>query len=869
MVRFSRATSFLATTMVVLCALTTDSTVAAAADTDGIANVPVNSVVPAQKFIRGSSATRRLKKDDKDKNAQTPVIDMATPEEVTAAAPTTTNNPNQWQGNNGVAVSWSVNTNKNTPATTGNATGTTAAIPESIDLNANTNTANLVVGDTPPTQEGVSTTPPPTQFQREAQSNGATVTITLEEVYDNSQGGSGQQQQQQQQQQQPQQQDQNNDVPPANINDFNNNNNVQATAPPTTAPANTNTNNNGNTNTGSGATVTITLDEVYNSQNGGGIANENQQPQQQQTQPPMIMDVPQATVPPATVQDETVPPAATTTTTDPPPPSSTGDGTAGNGNTGNTSPNAQCTDSESVDVLIIGAGMAGISAAATLQAQDPTLSYRILESTGRAGGRVRSHSFGGITIEDGANWIIEFNDNPMLTMAQASNFKAPLNDYTDYLTFDANGMPVDPTLVQAEEDRFRTAWDAAEAEAENQWTSDHESYPDRGVQAMLADQGWTIPAGPEGNLDYTIQWAALDWEYVFFVGSLLSSSFTTSFLINLFLVLVEYHDRYAAADTSVRFFGYCIDCLAYQVSDMRGYEFLPQSYLATNANPSNVRFNTRVTRINYDENVVSSDGKTYKTLVNTVDPSGACMDYYAQRVISTVPTGVISSKLITFNPPLQYSDEQYNPFYMAQYVKIFYQFPSKFWDDNEMIRVALNNGERGHCHHWANMDHPKFFPGSLVIRCEIMTEGFDELKDTVTQDLSQETLLALLDPVRTVYGSDNVPAPVDVYYPKLNKDPDTGFGAYANWKVGKSFTDFARFFGGVEDVVPYCEHNGCNSNGEWTMMLSGSATCFDWSEFVHGAFFSGEKAAYLTLQELGYDVKFKGSPCDIDWEWLA
>ena len=74
------------------------------------------------------------------------------------------------------------------------------------------------------------------------------------------------------------------------------------------------------------------------------------------------------------------------------------------------------------------------------------------------------------------------------------------------------GIPMDQTFVDSEMDRFRAAWDAAEAEAENQWSSDHESFPDMGVRALLADKGWSIKPGSAGSLEYAIEWFVLDWE---------------------------------------------------------------------------------------------------------------------------------------------------------------------------------------------------------------------------------------------------------------------------------------------------------------------------------------------------------------------
>lgn len=56
------------------------------------------------------------------------------------------------------------------------------------------------------------------------------------------------------------------------------------------------------------------------------------------------------------------------------------------------------------------------------------------------------------------------------------------------------------------------AWMAAEAEADNQWTPEHETYPDEGVRALLAENNWQIRPGQEGNLDYTTEWLILDFE---------------------------------------------------------------------------------------------------------------------------------------------------------------------------------------------------------------------------------------------------------------------------------------------------------------------------------------------------------------------
>lgn len=64
------------------------------------------------------------------------------------------------------------------------------------------------------------------------------------------------------------------------------------------------------------------------------------------------------------------------------------------------------------DVIIVGAGIAGLTAANRFEEQGVT--YLILEGTDRIGGRMKSVNFEGTVIEAGANWITGADDkNPI------------------------------------------------------------------------------------------------------------------------------------------------------------------------------------------------------------------------------------------------------------------------------------------------------------------------------------------------------------------------------------------------------------------------------------------------------------------------
>ena len=77
------------------------------------------------------------------------------------------------------------------------------------------------------------------------------------------------------------------------------------------------------------------------------------------------------------------------------------------------SPSVLCQDAE---VIIIGAGMAGISALNQLNSNGIT-DVIVLEATSRMGGRMKKTTLGGQTVELGANWIHEPQDNPLYSKA--------------------------------------------------------------------------------------------------------------------------------------------------------------------------------------------------------------------------------------------------------------------------------------------------------------------------------------------------------------------------------------------------------------------------------------------------------------------
>ena len=92
-------------------------------------------------------------------------------------------------------------------------------------------------------------------------------------------------------------------------------------------------------------------------------------------------------------------------------------------------------------VLILGAGLAGITAARTLH-QAGMQDFLVLEATDRVGGRVCEASFCGLTVEAGANWIhgVEKQTNPLFQLGQQIGLKTYMSELEDITARDSNGQ---------------------------------------------------------------------------------------------------------------------------------------------------------------------------------------------------------------------------------------------------------------------------------------------------------------------------------------------------------------------------------------------------------------------------------------------
>lgn len=96
--------------------------------------------------------------------------------------------------------------------------------------------------------------------------------------------------------------------------------------------------------------------------------------------------------------------------------------------------------SQNLRTVVVGAGAAGIAAAAELKRLEGNPDIVILEARNRIGGRVNtiflSGGSGDISVDSGGMWLEQFDSNPLVSIAQEAgltliptDFHRPLRKY--------------------------------------------------------------------------------------------------------------------------------------------------------------------------------------------------------------------------------------------------------------------------------------------------------------------------------------------------------------------------------------------------------------------------------------------------------
>ncbi|MFT6310885.1 MAG: monoamine oxidase [Porticoccus sp.] len=411
-------------------------------------------------------------------------------------------------------------------------------------------------------------------------------------------------------------------------------------------------------------------------------------------------------------------------------------------------------------IIVIGAGLAGLAAADSLV--EAGYDVVVLEARDRIGGRVWTDHSLGLPLDMGASWIHGIKKNPITQLA--ADAKAPLSnnfDYDNAEIYDASGAP--QSMPEATYARFNEVF-------EDYFHRYLKRNPKASVQTLF-DDAWD-----KGDFDFLTR-QQLD------------------FLTN---TDVEHEFAADAKELSVR--------AMYEGEDLKGADvILPQGYDAiTNHLAEGLSIHTEniVSTIDYDKNGV-----------RVVTNSG---EYFADRVIVTVPLGVLKAKTIIFEPAISAQKQTaIDKLGMGVLNKVWLKFPMMFWQqdkDREMIRYI--GQDKGHFSEWLNAFKYTNQPVLLSFNAAEYGAAIESKSD-------QEIVDEAMNLLRTLYG-DDIPNPEAIKISRWQSDPFS-YGSYSFMKVGSSAKHRKNLAKPIINRV----------------FFAGEATSIDFPATTQGAYYSG------------------------------
>lgn len=111
-------------------------------------------------------------------------------------------------------------------------------------------------------------------------------------------------------------------------------------------------------------------------------------------------------------------------------------------------------------VLVIGSGIAGLTAAAVLQRAGHVVT--VLEANTKPGGRLRTRREGNFVFDEGASWIHGPEGNPLATLAEEAGAKTFLTEDDNAAVYDGKGKAISDQAIEAAESALQPLLDQIE-----------------------------------------------------------------------------------------------------------------------------------------------------------------------------------------------------------------------------------------------------------------------------------------------------------------------------------------------------------------------------------------------------------------------
>ena len=379
--------------------------------------------------------------------------------------------------------------------------------------------------------------------------------------------------------------------------------------------------------------------------------------------------------------------------------------------------------SQAAGILVIGAGMAGISAANALKKAGRQVI--VLEGRSRTGGRVwTSRAWPDTPLDLGGSWIHGQRGNPLTDLAKLAGASTLPTDYDNGLVYEADGSELsDRQYKKLETYGDEVLWECTDLEE-------------------------------KGAKDYSVQ-QAID-EYIAGEGLSDDERRYLDFYVNTTL------EHEIAADANELSAQYTDDTEEFPGGDVlfpNGYGQLVD-YLAGGLD---IRLGHNVQKIAY-----TGRGVTVSTEQG---------EFSGEYALVTLPIGVLKKGNVAFTPGLpEEKREAIHSLGSGLLNKVYLRFPSAFWPKEPELFNYIGM-EKGQWAEWYNFYH-------YLNKPVLMGFNAGSYARLLEQKSDQEIVTGAMRVLRTIYGK-NIPEPQAWQITRWASDP-FALGSYSFNGIGAS-----------------------------------------------------------------------------------
>ncbi len=441
------------------------------------------------------------------------------------------------------------------------------------------------------------------------------------------------------------------------------------------------------------------------------------------------------------------------------------------------------------DILIIGAGIAGLAAAKQLSGRVRKIT--VIEAGQRYGGRINAVDLGGYKADLGASWIHGINGNPLYKLANKNNIKTRKTHYNPSHIYDIDGVEITNAEWRTVEKLFDKFYDLAEKN------------PNLSMQDLLDIMK------PDLNLSekLTRLW----------YGAVRS----------------EYEIPYAvdAKDISARAVTSTDSFPGEDVIFSKGMHSLCDVL----AKGINIQYNSFVSKIDYSGSKV----RVFVNNTDTIDPQRSCKTCHtnsnavsikedkilsADRVIVALPLGILKNKIVDFNPPLPSSKtDAINGLGIGTMNKVYLKFNANFWDDKAYFFEYLKKDSSKIIEYFSPA--PTGEPNVLVaFLAGKHARSIEQKSDTEVKEM-------IMSDLKAMFGN-NIPQAVSMHRTAWHTNI-LSLGSYPHLLPGSDLS--------VCDEIKKPLNN--------KVFFAGDSTSRNYMATAHGAYLSGIEAANKILGE--------------------